>query len=78
MLLEHYFSSSTLVIGIGRGSIRACTSALIDLVNTAVFVVGYLGLGELSKVTSHVVTLQSDVRSSYAIIYNKLMVLFKK
>ena len=53
MVITRTSSSSTLI--------RAFTSALIQLVEWEIFMIGYIGLGKLSVVLSHVVTLQSDI-----------------
>ena len=61
MLLAHSSYGSALISTLGGGSIRAFTFELRHLEHWAIFMVGDLGLAELSVVLSHVVILQSDV-----------------
>ena len=68
MFLERSSSSSTLTSRIGGGSIRACTSALIQIVCWAIFMNRCIVLEERSIVSSHIVNLKSAVHVSQDIL----------
>ena len=68
LILAHYFYSSKLNIEMVRVMMPDYTSALRKLSCWAILTIGYLDLDELRVVLSHIVTLKSYVRVSYAIL----------